>query len=57
MANTKAAGRITGNPMCGLCERVCIEAKKIFDGCGLYGRNDNAVYVRARRFVGQHYAE
>lgn len=28
MANTKAAGRITGNPMCGLCERVCIEAKK-----------------------------
>ncbi len=31
--NTKAAGRITGNPLCGLCERVCIETKKVFDGC------------------------
>lgn len=31
--NTLAAGRIVGNPLCGLCERVCIETKKIFDGC------------------------
>ena len=33
MTNTKAAGRIYGNPLCGLCESVCIEVKKIFDGC------------------------
>lgn len=33
MTNTKAAGRIYGNPLCGLCERVCIEVKKVFDGC------------------------
>lgn len=33
MANTIQAGRINGNPLCGLCERVCIEVKKIHDGC------------------------
>ncbi len=31
--NCKAAGRINGNPLCGLCERVCIQTKKIMDGC------------------------
>lgn len=31
--NTKAAGRITGSPLSGLCERVCIHVRKIFDGC------------------------
>ena len=45
MANTKAAGRITGNPMCGLCERVCIEAQKIFDGC--VGRFGNVTFTVA----------
>ncbi len=30
--NTRSAGRINGNPMCGLCERVCIAANKVFDG-------------------------
>ncbi len=30
--NTKAAGRITGNPLNGLCERVCVAVKKVFDG-------------------------
>ncbi len=31
--NTKAAGRISGNPLNGLCERICIAVKKVFDGC------------------------
>lgn len=31
--NTKAAGRISGNPLNGLCERVCIQVKKVIDGC------------------------
>ena len=31
--NCKSAGRINGNPLCGLCERVCIQTKKITDGC------------------------
>ncbi len=43
--NTKAAGRITGNPLCGLCERVCIETKKIFDGC--VGRFGNVTFTVA----------
>ncbi|MBO5926988.1 MAG: hypothetical protein J6Q38_05485 [Clostridia bacterium] len=25
--------RITGNPINGLCEKVCIQAKKVFDAC------------------------
>ena len=43
--NTKAAGRITGSPLCGLCERVCIEAKKISDGC--IGRFGNVTFTVA----------
>lgn len=31
--NTRKAGPICGNPLNGLCERVCIEVKKVFDGC------------------------
>lgn len=31
--NTIRAGRITGNPLNGLCERVCIEVPVVFDGC------------------------
>ncbi len=27
------AGTICGNPLCGLNERVCINVRKIFDGC------------------------
>lgn len=27
------AGPINGNPLCGLNERVCINVRKIFDGC------------------------
>lgn len=29
----KCPGQITGNPLNGLCEKVCIEAKKVFDAC------------------------
>lgn len=29
----KKAGIICGNPLRGLCERVCIEVNKVFDGC------------------------
>ena len=29
----KCPHRITGNPMNGLCEKVCIQAKKVFDAC------------------------
>jgi len=31
--NTKRAGAICDNPLNGLCERVCIEVNKVFDGC------------------------
>ena len=29
----RCPGPINGNPMNGLCEKVCIEAKKVFDAC------------------------
>ncbi|MBE7088433.1 MAG: hypothetical protein E7370_02795 [Clostridiales bacterium] len=29
----KCPGSITGNPINGLCEKVCIQAQKIFDAC------------------------
>ncbi len=29
----KCPGSINGNPINGLCEKVCIEAKKVFDAC------------------------
>lgn len=29
----KCPGPINGNPMNGLCEKVCVEAKKVFDAC------------------------
>lgn len=31
--NTIRAGRIDGDPLKGLCERVCIEVTRVFDGC------------------------
>lgn len=33
MANYKEVGRIEGSPLNGLCERVCIEVPKVYDGC------------------------
>ena len=29
----RVPGRITGNPVNGLCEKVCIQAQKVFDAC------------------------
>ncbi len=29
----KCPGQISGNPLNGLCEKVCIQAKKVFDAC------------------------
>ncbi len=29
----KCPGAITGNPLNGMCEKVCIQAQKIFDAC------------------------
>lgn len=29
----KCPGAINGNPMNGLCEKVCVQAKKVFDAC------------------------
>lgn len=29
----RSPGRITGNPVNGLCEKVCIQAQKVFDAC------------------------
>ena len=33
MNNTIRAGRISGDPAKGLCERICIEVPRVFDGC------------------------
>ena len=32
-ASDRCPGRINGNPVNGLCEKVCIEAEKVFDAC------------------------
>ncbi len=29
----RCPGQINGNPMNGLCEKVCVEVKKVFDAC------------------------
>ena len=29
----RAPGKITGNPVNGLCEKVCVQAQKVFDAC------------------------
>lgn len=33
MPNTIRAGRICGDPTAGLCERICIEVNRVYDGC------------------------
>ena len=37
----KCPGAITGNPMNGLTEKVCVQAEKIFDACIKQGRLEN----------------
>ena len=29
----KCPGPINGNPLHGLCDKVCVQAKKVFDAC------------------------
>ena len=29
----RCPGQITGNPLNGLCDKVCVQAKKVFDAC------------------------
>ena len=37
----KCPGALTGNPINGLCEKVCIQAEKIFDACIKQTRIEN----------------
>ena len=43
-------GPITGNPINGLCEKVCIEAKKVFDAC-VRQVQENGVIVTVSEFT------
>ena len=36
-------GNINGNPLHGLCEKVCIQVKKVFDACLKQGQEDNVI--------------
>ncbi len=37
----RCPGQISGNPLHGLCEKVCIQVKKVFDACLKQGQEDN----------------
>ncbi len=37
----KCPGAITGNPLNGICEKVCIQAEKVFDACIKQTRIEN----------------
>ena len=39
--NEKVPGPIMGNPINGLCEKVCITAKKVFDACMIQLSNES----------------
>jgi len=43
-------GQLTGNPLNGLCEKVCIEAKKVFDAC-MKQVQESGVVVTATDFT------
>lgn len=43
MANYKAVGHICGNPLNGLCERMCIRADCVIDGCQSRKNSETAV--------------
>lgn len=38
--NNISVGRICGDPLCGLCERVCVEVKTVTDGCRSVTENE-----------------
>ena len=39
----RCPGQISGNPLNGLCEKVCIEVKKVFDACMQQGQFNDIV--------------
>ena len=39
----KCPGQISGNPLNGLCEKVCVQAKKVFDACMQQSQLNNIV--------------
>ena len=41
----KCPGSVTGNPLNGLTEKVCIQAEKIFDACIKQSQTDNYTLV------------
>lgn len=40
-SSDRCPGQITGNPANGLCEKICIQVKKVFDACLKQGQEDN----------------
>lgn len=39
----RCPGRISGNPLNGLCDKVCIQVKKVFDACMRQAQEDATV--------------
>lgn len=44
-AQDKCPCRISGNPINGLCEKVCIQAKKVFDACMKQSQEEGYVFT------------
>ncbi len=42
-SSDRVPGRITGNPSNGLCEKVCVQVKKVFDACMKQSQEDGYV--------------
>ncbi|MEG9430634.1 MAG: hypothetical protein VZQ61_06925, partial [Christensenellaceae bacterium] len=42
-AGDRCPGRINGNPINGLCERVCVQTQKVFDACIRQTQEDGVV--------------
>ena len=39
----RCPGPINGNPLNGLCDKVCVEVKKVFDACMRQAQEDNVI--------------
>lgn len=44
-SSDRVPGRIAGNPLNGLCEKVCVQAKKVFDACMKQSQEDGFTLV------------
>ena len=49
----RSPGSISGSPLNGLCEKVCIQVKKVFDACLKQEQSDNVI-VTLSDFVPAH---